>query len=169
MRRLFPLHAALVTTLMLLGAWAPCYVGAAQSPASGPSSEPSGHQFRAEALGRSGKKGAVYVSFGRYVSEDGVVVERFVDSYKTPSEAAAAFYELKKSASHVLQQDWKTGPDGVRIGPRVELAFDRRGDATRRNVIAWTEKDSLVRLRSKSLAHLRDFEKQVRPAAPPSK
>ena len=132
--------------------------------------QPQLHQFRAEALGRTGKKGALYVSFGRYRSEDGVLVERFVESYKSPSEAAAAFEELKKGASRVLAQGWKERPRRGRPGPRVVLEFGRSGKADSQKVIAWTDGATIVRLRSTSLPHLEDFEKQIYPAAePPAK
>jgi len=125
------------------------------------------HRFHAEALGRTGKKGALYVSFDRYRSEDGVIVERLIDSYKSSQEAATAFEALRKSASRVLRQANKESPGRGRVGPRAVLELRPSGKGPIQKVIAWTDGATVVRLQSTSLPHLEDFEKQIYPSVEP--
>jgi hypothetical protein len=109
------------------------------------------------------KKGAVYVSFSRYKSEDGILVERFVEKYKSQVDAADALDKLTKTASHILKQGQEETPNGQPRGDRVQLVFDHKGKAHAETVIAWTDGDSVIILRSSSAQCLADFEKRTYP------
>jgi hypothetical protein len=95
----------------------------------------------------------VYVSFSRYKSEDGILVQESVKKYKSDEEATAALERLTKSASHILQQDRGKIPGDDSALDRVELSFDHVGAEI---VISWRDKASVVVLRSSSRRHVED-------------
>jgi hypothetical protein len=117
--------------------------------------------------GKTIKKGGVEVSFGRFRSEDGVLVERFVEDYRTHDAAFAELARLRRRASKVSQDGYKTDALGKRVGPRVVLVFGRPSDRPEHTVVAWTDGPKIFLLRSESRSILLDFEEQDYPAVQP--
>ncbi len=111
--------------------------------------EPAPGHFKFQWLG-SGKtmKGGVEVSFARYSSENGILVERFQEDHRTHKAALAELGRLQRRASKVIQDGYKTDAHGKRIGPRVELSFGRSGGRPKHTVVAWTDGSNLLLLRS---------------------
>lgn len=113
------------------------------------------------------KKGGIEISFTNFKAEDGTVVERLVEDYKS-AEAARVDLEKKcKQASSISDDGYRTDAQGKRVGRRVVLVISSPSNASERNVIAWTDGPLLYLLRSSSRAHLLDFEQQVYPAVQP--
>lgn len=114
------------------------------------------------------KEGGVEVSFARYSSENGILVERFQEDYRTHKAALAELGRLRRRASKVIQDGYKTDAHGKRTGPRVELSFGRSGGRPEHTVVAWTDGSNLFLLRSESRPILLDFEQRAYPAVQPS-
>jgi len=108
-------------------------------------------------------KGALEAAFDTWRSEDGTLVVRTQEWYKTASDARNALDKLISSASRVIKQDTKKDPKGNLIGERVELLFTGKDKASTRMVIAWTDGAKVIRLGSESLPLLLDFESQAYP------
>lgn len=125
------------------------------------------YKFKRDISGRALKKGALEVSFARFKAQDGVLVERSVESYRSGQEARAALEKLTKRASKVIQRGYKSDANGRRVGPRVQLLFADSAGQPQETVIAWTDRRSVFVLRSQSGAHVLDFEQQDYPASLP--
>ncbi len=130
-------------------------------------SEPQHLRFKWAGSGRAVKKGAPTVSFGRYKSEDGILVERSVETYRSDNEASAALNGLSKSASEVILWNDKTDADSHRVGRRVELLFEKSAGEPQQTVVAWEDGRRMFVLRSGSRRHVLDFEQQDYPAVRP--
>ena len=89
-------------------------------------SAPSHFKFRWLGSGRTMKRGGVEVSFARDSSENGVQVERFQEDYRTRQAAFAELGRLRRQASKVEQDGYKTDSQGKRVDPRVEPLFAPR-------------------------------------------
>ena len=107
--------------------------------------------------GRSGRKGALNVSFSRYKAEDGATVERIVETYESTAKAQQRLNSLTAHSSKVIEsvtqrlsQDRKD---------RVHVVANERGQ--RVTIIAWTNRSAVYMLRSLSPLHVMDFEEQV--------
>jgi hypothetical protein len=124
---------------------------------------PQHFKFKRIVSGRALKKGTLEVSFSRYQSEDGVAVERSVESYRSGQDAHAALEKLTKSASRIIRKGYKNDPDGKHIGTEVELLFEASKDKSQQTVIAWTDRKRVFLLRSQSQLHALDFEQQDYP------
>lgn len=136
-----------------------CFGGIPQASEQQPDAQI--HKYTWAGAGKTGKKGALSVSFTRYNAEDGVVVEQVVEQYRSEGEATAALNSLLKSAARVLLRPPQgTGNADTRKG-RVELAFDRNGKEHAETMIAWLNGAKLCSLRSESLRDVEDFEEQV--------
>lgn len=114
------------------------------------------------------KKGGIEVSFTNFRADDGSVVERLVEDYKSAEAARAGLEKECKQSSIISEDGYRTDPQGERVGRRVVLVFSSPANTSERNVIAWTDGPLLYLLRSSSRAHLLDFEQQVYPATPAS-
>jgi len=126
--------------------------------------QPEHHKFTAYSAGRGmPTKGALEAAFDTWRSEDGTLVVRTQEWYKTASDARNALDKLISSASRVIKQDTKKDPKGNLIGERVELLFTGKDKASTRMVIAWTDGAKVIRLGSESLPLLLDFESQAYP------
>jgi hypothetical protein len=135
---------------------------------------PQGHdldirhfKFRRETSGRAMKKGGIEISFTNFKAEDGTVVERLVEDYKSAEAARVGLEKECKQASSISDDGYRTDAQGKRVGRRVVLVISSPSNASERNVIAWTDGPLLYLLRSSSRAHLLDFEQQVYPAVQP--
>jgi hypothetical protein len=128
---------------------------------------PSGnYTFKWDGSGRTGGKGGIDVSFSRYKSNGGVSVERSVEHYESSSQAQVGFSNLVGRARQVVERGHKKAWDGRDVGNRVRLMLrDPNGDVL--HVIAWTDGSRVFVLRSKSLTHLIDFERQDYPSSAP--
>ncbi len=115
--------------------------------------------------GRTMKKGAIEVSFGRFRAEDGILVERFVESYSTEREALAELQELSRRASKVITTGYKSDASDKSVGTRVELLSKRTTGKSELTTIAWTHGPKVFLLRSESRVHVLDFEQQEYPQA----
>jgi len=125
---------------------------------------PQHFKFERGTSGKTMKRGGIEVSFSRFTSEDGTVVERFVEDYKTAQAASAALQEHCKQSLKIRQDGYRYDGHGKRIGRRVELLFPRANSAPQHSEVAWTDGPLLYLLRSESRRHLLDFERQVYPA-----
>lgn len=125
---------------------------------------PRHFKFERETSGKTMKKGGIEVSFSRFTSEDGTLVERFVGDHKTAQAASAALQEECKHSAKISQDGYRYDVHGKRIGRRVELLFPRTTNAAEHIEVAWTDGPLLFLLRSESRRHLLDFEQQVYPA-----
>jgi hypothetical protein len=124
----------------------------------------TGHfKFEPRTSGRTMKRGQIEVSFSTFTSEDGVLVERFVEDHKTAPGASVALQEECKHSLKISQDGYIYDAHGKRIGRRVEMLFLRTKNAAESIEIAWTSGPLLYLLRSKSRRHLLDFEQQVYP------
>lgn len=127
----------------------------------GQQSESQHFKFKWDGSGRTMKAGALYVSFSRYRSEDGVLVERRVETYGSNQAAVVELDKLTKAASHIVQEDVRGVPGRGAIGKRAVLTFDAGGNVKQKALIAWTDGHTLCLIRSTSLAHALDFEQQL--------
>jgi hypothetical protein len=121
-------------------------------------------RFLWDGSGRTMKKGALEVSFSRYKTEAGTLVERFVESYKTHEQASLALQNLYMTASKRLEDGFKQDHQGSKIGRRIVCVHSD----SRRNqpnvTVAWVDGSRLFRLRSESQSVLLSFESQDYPA-----
>lgn len=138
---------------------------ALQGVAISQESDSSHFRFKWAGSGRGMKKGALEVSFSRYESEDGVLVERFVEEYRTQDAALAELERTTKASSKVIRRGYKTDAKGQRVGTRVELGFKSSEGKPGKTVILWIDGRKIFRLSSLSERHLLDFESQDYPAA----
>ena len=129
--------------------------------------EPQHFKFKRVGSGRGMKSGALKVSFSRFESEDGVLVERSVESYRSEQDARAALEKLTNSASRIIQRGYKNDGNGRRVGTRVELLFKGSRGKPAQTVVAWTDGRGVFVLRSRSPRHVLDFEQQDYPASLP--
>ena len=141
-------------------------VTVAAAPARQQSESPH-FKFKWAGSGRALKRGALFVSFAHFKAEDGVLVQRSVESYRSEQEARAAFEKLTKSASRIIQRGYKNDANGRRVGTRVELLFKGSREKPQQTVIAWTDGRGVFVLRSQSQRHVLDFEQQDYPASLP--
>jgi len=124
--------------------------------------QPQVHRnFQEVSTGRAvPSKGAREASVHSYKSEGGTVVQ-LREWYKSDSDASSALDIFAKKATRVIKQGTKKGAEGRVIGKRVELVFSLGGKG--KQVIAWTDGATIVRLSSTSLPLLLDFESQYYP------
>jgi len=127
----------------------------------------SGHfKFQWVGSGKTMKKGGVEVSFGRFRSEGGVLVERFVEDYRTQEAALNELEKLRRQAAKVNGDSYKKDFQGKQVGRRVDLLFPRSARKPEHTVVAWADGSRVFLLRSESRPVLLDFEQQDYPAAP---
>jgi hypothetical protein len=125
---------------------------------------PRHFKFERGTSGKTIKRRGIEVSFSRFTSEDGTLVERFVEDHKTAQAARTALQEECKHSSKISQDGYRYDAHGKRIGRRVELMFPRATNAAEHIEVAWADGPLLYVLRSESRRHLLDFEQQVYPA-----
>src|ERR1700674_1405228 len=94
-------------------------------------------KFQWVGSGKTMKKGAVEVSFSRYRSQDGILVERFVESYHTDQAALTELEELRRRASKVHADGPKNDFQGKHVGRRVELLHGSSNGKPEYTVVAW--------------------------------
>jgi len=118
--------------------------------------------------GRGIKKGAEEVSFARYKSGDGVLVERRIERYRSAPRARAEMQTMVEKAATVIERGAKLPGEGQQKGQRVVLSVPHGRGRERQAVILWSDGPDLYVLRSPSLRHVLAFEKQAYEAPPPS-
>ncbi len=121
-------------------------------------------QFRKLVEGRmKPRDGAYTVSFGRWQSQDGIVVERLVEGYHSTVQARDAMAKMLRDADTIFEQGYKEDKKGNRIGERAVLSV-RPGDQVQlRQHIVWRNGSKLFVIASTSMRHCSAFEKQVYP------
>jgi hypothetical protein len=124
-------------------------------------------KFHRETSGKAMKKGGIEISFTNFKAEDGTLVERIIEDYKSAEAARIGLENECWQSSSISEDGYRTDAQGERVGQRVVLVFSPTATAPERNVIAWTDGPLLYLLRSSSRAHLLDFEQQVYPAVQP--
>lgn len=142
-----------------------CFVLVTVSPSQQVVESPH-FKFKWDGGGRVPKKSALEVSFSRYKSDDNVLVERIVEKYKSAHDALVELNKLTARASQVMERNQKKAWDGSQVGDRVQLLF-KNSTTSPRIAIAWTDGSRVFLLRSDSLQHALDFERQDYPSTPP--
>ncbi len=100
-------------------------------------------------------------SFGDYKSEDGVVVERRVESYRSGARAREEMERRIRKASKVIERGAKRERQGRQKAERAVLMFGGSRSGSPQAVVLWTHGSKLYVLESSSLKHVLAFEKQV--------
>jgi len=118
-------------------------------------------EFERGTSGKALKKGGIEVSFSRFKSKDGTVVEREVEDHKTAKAARAALQQEIKHSSKVMQDGYRYDAHGNQVGRKVELFLSGSANVPEQIEIAWTDGQLLYLLRSESSKHVLDFERQV--------
>jgi hypothetical protein len=158
-------------TLLLLLASAGAIVSAGyrlapQSSDSRPRNEEKKQAFRFHKMaeGRLGPRdGAYEVSFGRWQSEDGVIVERLVEGFSSVSRARGAMAVMLRHADRVLEQGEKHDQDGHPIGLRAVMVARSADLPQLTQRVVWRNNSELFIVASTSLEHCLAFEHQVYP------
>jgi len=149
--------------LVLLSPMLVCGPAHAQGAAAS-QGQPIRHKFTAGLTGRAlPSGGALSAGYAEATAEDGTVVYSYEETYKSANGARDALDRLISRASRVIKQDTKKDPKRGAIGERVELLFSAKDKTSTQIVIAWTDGARLIRIRSKSLPLLLDFESQAYP------
>src|SRR5689334_13178928 len=107
--------------------------------------------------GRTGRRGALNVSFSRYKADDGVTVELIVETYESTAKARQRLNGLVAHSPKVIEQ--LPRPLSQSRKDRVHAVANERGQQI--TVIAWTNRSVVYMLRSPSALHVADFEQQV--------
>ena len=100
-------------------------------------------------------------SFGDYKSEDGVLVERRVESYRSDARAREEMQRKIRKASKVIERGAKRERQGRHKGERAVLMFGASRSHSAQAVVLWTDRPKLYILESSSLRHVPAFENQV--------
>jgi len=124
-------------------------------------------KFTWDGSGRTGRPGALEVSFTRYKSQDDLVVERIAETYKSNSEALARLQSLMKRASRIVERSKKQLPGGTAPLDRVVATFDGTKTAKPKAIVAWADGRTLNLIQSQSLPLALDFEEQTQTLGPP--
>jgi hypothetical protein len=156
-----------ITFLLLASAGAIASAGLApQLSSSRPQDDQKKQAFRFHKLveGRLGPRdGAYEVSFGRWQSEDGVIVERLVEGFSSVSLARGAMAVMLRHADRVLEQGEKQDRNGHPIGPRAVMVARSADLPKLTQRIVWRNNSELFVLASSSLEHCLAFERQTQP------
>jgi hypothetical protein len=152
---------------MCIPVWA--FVASAQRPPQGQGLDIRHFNFHRQTSGKSMKKGGIEVSFSDFKADDGTIVERLVEDYKSAEAAQAGLEKECRQSSSISEDGYRTDAQGKQVVRRVVLTFSSSANALERNVIAWTDGPLLYLLRSSSRAHLLDFEQQVYRVRPTGK
>jgi len=149
-------HIFLIAFIGSLAIGSPC-ASAQDRPAQ---MESRHFKFKNDGAGRTGRKGAVDVDFENWKSEDGVLVQRIAEEYKSAAEASARLQSLVTKASSVIERGHRKSWDGKRVIDRVRLVASGSGNHLI-NVIAWSDQSVVHILRSSSWPQVLDFERQI--------
>jgi len=121
-------------------------------------------RFHKVVEGRLGPRdGAYEVSFGRWQSEDGVIVERLVEGFYSAGRARGAMALMLRHADRVLEQGEKQDRNGHSIGPRAVMVARSANLPQLTQRIVWRNNSELFIVASTSLEHCLAFEHQVYP------
>ena len=127
------------------------------SPYSGLQQSPAHLRWIWDGGGRTGRMDALSVSFSRYKADDGVTVERIVETYASRAQARQRLNGLVAHSSKVIEQPPQPLSQGGK--DRVHVIANERGQ--RVTIIAWISCSAVYMLRSLSAPHVTDFEEQV--------
>jgi hypothetical protein len=129
---------------------------------SAQASEGQSIKFEEVLSGSMLKKGTHSVSFQDYKSEDGVSVERRIETHRSSARARGEMRKMIRKAMKVIERGPKLPGEGQREGERAVLQM-RPGSITDGQVIvAWTDGPDLYVIESPSLKHALALEKQGR-------
>jgi hypothetical protein len=164
---MLPMTKRLIRGAVLqMAALALCLVCSDRATELAPQQTESPHfVFTDAGSGRTGGHNARYISFHNYQSNDGVVVQRSVESYKSEQAAHVRLKNLMDHASRVIETGVKKEADGSLIGQRI-VVLSKVPNGKLLNIVAWTDGPRVYLLQSQSLRHLVDFEEQVYPSPP---
>lgn len=111
--------------------------------------------------GRAGRAGSVQVSFERYQSEDGHMVERHVESHESAEKARAEMWRMIRGASMIVERCQTLDERGEITRERVVFVTQVRTSAQPKIFIVWTQGPKLHVLQSDSLPHVLSLERQL--------
>jgi hypothetical protein len=118
--------------------------------------------FHGESAGKTGGHGSQEIEFSNFTSEDGVLVEQFVERYRTVNEAQRRLQGIGGRASKVVERGKKRGSGGRAIGERIRVvSSDSHGKALQ--IVAWIDGSKVFVLTSTSLKCVQEFERQFYP------
>lgn len=101
------------------------------------------------------------VSFSRFEAEDGVTVERRIETYPSPSAAQNEMTSMVRSADKIIARTPERDPQGKLIGERFTLNCTRTESNKPRYLVLWKDGKALHILESVSLKHVLAFESQM--------
>jgi hypothetical protein len=116
---------------------------------------------------RSAEKAGRRVAGARNRAEDGVEVEKTVETYRSVDEARAGMQRMMQKAARVLERAPKTRGDH-RVGDRAVVELHGSQGRETKAAILWTDGPALFILESSSLRHVLAIDKQVYEAPRPS-
>jgi hypothetical protein len=114
-----------------------------------------------ETIGGKGttRDGAPY-STHVYKSSDGIVVSVIRENQDSASKAGKALQRKIKQANKILEESPKLDEKGQRIGKRVVAMFAPDDSLNKQASVIWTDGQQLYYIKSSSLKHALEFEKQ---------
>jgi len=125
-------------------------------------------RFEWVSMGSGSKKDGTRISFGRLRSDDGVLVERRVESYRSSTYAQKEMQSRLIKAAKVLERGTKYTPDGILVGEKAILLLPTSKPGETRYGAVWTYGEKLFVVECSSLRHLLAFEKQDYPLPDPT-
>ena len=102
------------------------------------------------------------VSFSRFKAEDGVTVERRIQTYPSPSSAQDEMTSMVRSANQIIARERQIDTQGKPTGERLTLAYTHTESNRSRYLLLWQDGKVLHVLESVSLKHLLAFEGQMK-------
>jgi hypothetical protein len=118
-------------------------------------------KFEQVLSGRMVKKGTNSVSFQDYKSEDGILVQRRIESHRSPARARDEMQRMIRKATRVIERGAKLPGEGKQKGERAVLSMRRGSAGDGLAIVIWTDGPDLYLLESSSLKHALALEKQA--------
>jgi hypothetical protein len=144
----------------------PAYCGAQSTPVQ-ENADKGSIRFENVLNGSMSHKGATSVSFQDYKSEDGLMLESRIETYKSSDAAKLEFQKYVNRAVKVIQTNTKLDYRGRPVGQRAALSFGKTAHAPASAAVLWTDGNDLHILESSSLRNVLAFERQFHHEDPP--
>jgi hypothetical protein len=142
--------------------------GYIEAAASVRSQQEEGLRFELLRTWRGAEKAGRRVAGARYRADDGVEVEKTVETYRSVDETRARMQRMMQKAARILERAPKTR-GGHRVGERAVVEFRGSQGRETKAAILWTDGAALFILKSSSLRHVLALEKQAYEAPRPSR
>jgi hypothetical protein len=137
------------------------FAGASQHTADLNPSKNDAIRFEVLLVGRSGKKGAKFVSFTKARSSDGIIVWREIETYSSSDRSRKGFEDFLKQAERVIELGERRDKEDQVIGDRAVIELGGSHPPDRRFCVLWTDGRLIHVILSSSVRHVLAFEKQV--------